>query len=71
MTKYVVTDLGPIDSRPPGTDVTGVYDAATLARLIDEGYIAEDAPKAAQKPRKRPTQADSAADNGEDVTDGE
>lgn len=68
--RYIVTDLGPIDMRPPGTDVTGLYDDATLARLIDEGYIAEDATKAAQKPRKRSTKADSAADNGEDVTDG-
>lgn len=28
-----------IDRHPPGEDVTGVYDAQTEARLIDEGYL--------------------------------
>ena len=47
MTKYIVTDKGPIDRHAPGTDVTGIYPADVLARLVDDGYIAED------KPRKR------------------
>lgn len=47
MTKYIVTDKGPIDRRQPGDDVTGVYPADVLTRLIEDGYIAED------KPRKR------------------
>ena len=49
MTKYVVTDLGPIDRRPPGTDVTGVYRAAVLARLIDDGYVEEVKVKTAKR----------------------
>ena len=44
--RYIVTDLGPIDRHPPGTDVTELYDAATLARLVAEGYVEDaDAPK--------------------------
>lgn len=38
---YIVTDKGPIDRHAPGTDVTGLYSPATLARLIEEGYVAE------------------------------
>lgn len=39
MATYVVTELGPIDRHAPGTDVTRLYDAATLARLVEEGYV--------------------------------
>lgn len=45
MTKYIVTDMGPIDMHAPGADVTGVYQGDKLQRLIDEGFIAEDKPK--------------------------
>lgn len=41
-----------IDRHEPGTDVTALYDADTLARLVEEGYIEADKPKAA-KSRKR------------------
>ena len=37
--KYIVTELGPIDRHPPGADVTDVYDAETMDRLFDEGYV--------------------------------
>ena len=39
MTTWIVTKQGPIDRRPPGTDVTGLYDAETMARLELEGYV--------------------------------
>lgn len=39
--KYIVTELGPIDRHAPGTDVTGMYKPDVLARLIDEGFVAE------------------------------
>lgn len=39
--KYVISELGPLDRRDPGTDVTGLYDPATLARLVEEGYVVE------------------------------
>ena len=35
----VVTYQGPIDRYPPGTDVTKIYRAETLQRLIEEGYL--------------------------------
>lgn len=41
--KYIVTDLGPLDRLPPGTDVTGRYRAEVLDRLIADGYV-EEAP---------------------------
>lgn len=47
--KYVVTDKGPLDNQPPGTDVTERYTPNLLARLIDEGYVAEEKPKAKSK----------------------
>ena len=43
--KFVVTEQGPIDRLPPGTDVTGVYPDDVLQRLIAEGYIADVTPK--------------------------
>lgn len=61
MTKYIVTDKGPIDRHAPGADVTNFYRGDKLQRLIDEGYIAEDKPK----PRKRMVQADTADEDGE------
>ena len=64
MTKYIVTDKGPIDRRAPGDDVTGVYPAAVLQRLIDDGYIAEDKPQASRK-RTAPAPADTADEDGE------
>ena len=70
MTRYIVTDKGPIDTRAPGTDVTGIYDDATAARLVDEGYLSAVEPEAAQKPAKRRKAAASDAGNGKDVTDG-
>ncbi len=39
MDKYIVTDKGPIDRRKPGENVTDVYDAETMARLVDDGYV--------------------------------
>lgn len=47
--KYIVTDKGPIDRRQPGADVTGIYDAATLERLVEEGYIAAETPRPKRK----------------------
>lgn len=41
--KYIVVKT--IDNRSPGTDVTGVYRLDVTARLIDEGYVAEDKPQ--------------------------
>ena len=64
MTKYIVTALGPIDMHEPGADVTGVYRGAVLARLIDEGYIAEDKPK-----RKSVKPADALAGEVDAVAD--
>ena len=49
MTTYRVSDQGPIDRHQPGADVTEIYDAETLARLIKEGYIEEDKPKPKRK----------------------
>ena len=37
--KYVVTSKGPIDRHEPGTDVSSVYPADVLQRLISEGYV--------------------------------
>ena len=59
-TKYVITDKGPLDNQPPGTDVTDRYPASLLVRLIDEGYVAEDKPKAK---RKKQTAPDEPADD--------
>lgn len=49
MTKYIVTDKGPIDRHAPGADVTGIYAPDVLARLIADGYVAEDKPKSKRK----------------------
>ena len=51
MTKYIVTNQGPIDRHEPGKDVTALYVALVRDRLIDEGYIkaADDSPKPAKK----------------------
>lgn len=38
-----------IDRREPGTDVTGVYRPEVERRLIEEGYLAVDAPKPKSK----------------------
>jgi len=58
MSKYIVTDKGPIDRRQPGEDVTGVYDAATLQRLVDDGYVALDEPAPKRKSKKAVSDAD-------------
>lgn len=50
--KYIVSELGPIDRHPPGTDVTELYPAATLARLVAEGYVVEQTTAAKRKPGK-------------------
>ena len=50
--KYIVTDLGPIDRRQPGEDVTNVYPADVLARLIEEGYVEESKPKRRKATKK-------------------
>ena len=50
--KYIVVKT--IDNRPPGTDVTGVYGPDVMSRLIDEGYVAEDKPKAKRKKEAAP-----------------
>ena len=44
--RYVVTDLGPLDWKPAGTDVTGDYDAKTLKELLKYKIVAkvDDAP---------------------------
>ena len=42
MTRHTVTNKGPIDWHEPGADVTGLYDADTLQRLIDDGYVMAD-----------------------------
>lgn len=49
MTKYIVTKNGPIDRWPPGADVTAIYDAVTIARLIDDGYVKAIEPKKRRK----------------------
>ena len=52
--KLIVTDKGPIDRRPVGSDVTGLYDEETAARLIAEGYlIDQDAKPAPRRTRKK------------------
>ena len=56
-TKYVVTDLGPIDRREPGTDVTDVYTGALLKRLIAEGYVAEAKPKPTKTTKSKPAKS--------------
>ena len=56
--KYIVTDLGPIDGHQPGTDVTNIYPADVRDRLIAEGYVAEDKPKAKGKKKTAPDVAD-------------
>jgi len=43
--KYKVTELGPIDRHPPGTDVTDAYPADVLQRLIEDGYVEAVEPK--------------------------
>jgi len=48
--KYIVTEKGPIDRHEPGTDVSKVYPAAVLARLVKEGYVIDA--KKAQASRK-------------------
>lgn len=44
--RYVVTELGPLDWLPPGTDVTGRYDPKTIKELLKYKVIAkvDDAP---------------------------
>ena len=49
MTTWIVTKQGPIDRRPPGTDVTGLYDAETMARLELEGYVRPKSKKSKAK----------------------
>ena len=39
MDQYVVSELGPIDHRPVGADVTNRYSAEVLDRLVAEGYV--------------------------------
>jgi hypothetical protein len=45
----IVTKQGPIDRHLPGADVTGLYPAETVTRLVKEGYLRrayrEDAPE--------------------------
>lgn len=54
--KYIITDMGPLDRLPPGTDVTKLYDAAILARLVKEGYVVDaDAPKPKPTAKKKVT----------------
>ena len=47
--KLTVTSKGPIDRHQPGADVTGMYDAETAARLVEDGYLEEVKPK--RKPK--------------------
>ena len=48
--RYIVTDKGPIDRHPPGTDVSKLYAPDVLARLVAEGYVIDaDAPKEPSK----------------------
>lgn len=49
-----------IDRLQPGEDVTGVYRPDVEARLIDEGYLAVDAPK----PKSRKAVKDGDAGQG-------
>lgn len=52
--RYIVTDKGPIDRNPPGADVSKLYMPATLARLVEEGYVMDaDAEKAKPSPKKK------------------
>lgn len=47
---YIVTQKGPIDRHPPGTNVSKLYPADVLARLVAEGYVEDtDAPKEPSK----------------------
>lgn len=52
---YIVTDKGPIDRHEPGTDVTGLYPADVLRRLMKDGYVKEKGatwpPAKARKPK--------------------
>lgn len=48
--RYVVVLT--IDRYPPGTDVTDLYDADTLDRLIDEGYVSAEKPAAKAKKKR-------------------
>ena len=43
--RYKVTEQGPIDQHPPGADVTDVYPADVLERLMDDGYVEAVEPK--------------------------
>lgn len=43
--KFIVSELGPIDRHPPGTDVTEIYSPETLQRLVEEGYVVEQSNK--------------------------
>lgn len=51
MSKYIVTELGPIDWHPPGANVTGVYADTTLLRLVEEGYVIDTEAKPATPKR--------------------
>lgn len=62
MTKYVITDLGPLDRLPPGTDVTDLYEGETLERLIADGYIEEVKPKPKATPKRKAENVDEVAD---------
>ena len=54
MTKYIVTEQGPIDRHEPGKDVTALYVALVRDRLIAEGYIeaVDDKPQAKRSAKK-------------------
>lgn len=69
MTKYVVTDKGPIDWHNPGEDVTGIYPVSTLERLIANGFVKEERPpKSKSKSKgkgKGKTQASAEIDQGD------
>ena len=50
-----VTVVKAIDRRQPGEDATGVYRPDVEQRLIDEGYLAVDAPPKATKSKRAVT----------------
>lgn len=63
--KYIVSELGPIDQRLPGADVTAVYTDEVLQRLIEDGYVVEVKPPPASTPKRADKRAAKEAADGD------
>lgn len=60
--RLIVTHKGPIDRHQPGDDVTGLYRAEVVTRLVKEGYLRRSYQETADgEPRTASAETDSAS----------